>query len=210
MQEKASSNPADLSPILLISMIFSVMSILASTVTQVSRLCQKHMFDKRVNFSYDIEIKSNFILKSKALRSYHAFAHSRIKSAIMDILSDIPKVKKLLQRSDIVMTSDVYYIESRVYTVNEIEAHFQLNILTNNLKAQKIFFENIKQMSLPGDDNHGKLIKVLTNCLELSSKSVNTPHDLTITMTDANMKAEHINNGKLLSFAKDKVSIFQV
>ena len=192
---------SQLSPAVLISMGFSVMAILNALVTQISNLCQNCVYNKKSHFRYEIEINSDFIVKCTALRKQHAFAHSRINHAIMDTLGDVDQIKKLRSKCNIVMDSHVYFIESRIYTLNEIEIFFQLKILTNNTNIKNVFYDNVKYMAQIGHRNYHTLSQILTKTLQLLPKSALNavaPNFISVASNDTNIKVHETTKKRVV------------
>ena len=74
----------EITPVLFISMIFSILSILMSSVSQIGRVCDVCQ-PKHGQFNYETTIDSCITIKSQHLKFYHAFADRKCEQCIIDI-----------------------------------------------------------------------------------------------------------------------------
>ena len=115
-------------------MIFSVLSIIFSFVNQISRIfeeindmgCQK--FGKNV-------LKSNIIAKLKFqfphLKRGHKFANFKFSNCLETALKSLQESQELwVNRSDVLVSIDVFYIEDAIKLLNTVYVYFKVEILS--------------------------------------------------------------------------------
>ena len=78
----------DVSSIVFVSMTFSVLSIIAASMSQVSRFCEKCR-TKTDKLSHKTEMTGELTIKASDLHKKHAFAHNKISSCMSDIKTHI-------------------------------------------------------------------------------------------------------------------------
>lgn len=136
----------EITPVLFISMIFSILAILMSSVYQVARACQLCQ-PKNTEFKYETSIDSCITLKSSHLKKHHAFADRRCEECIIDSLHTFDNARTYFGRADIMIENEVYYIDSRINTVCELDIYSQLTIFSNDSKIGKLFYSNFQSMT---------------------------------------------------------------
>ena len=146
-------------PIVLLSMIFSIISMLLSIVSQVSRVCQR-MNPQSEEYYEQLVIESYLVIRSEHLGQHHAFCHKRVESSIYNTLYNIENVKNIMNRSDISFQIECYNIDDKIEIDNEIRAYFQINIFTNDENTSTLIERNIRNMGDNGHKNYRNLKKV--------------------------------------------------
>ena len=199
------SGISELSPMLFISMMFSVLSIFMSGISQIGYICQLLFQPKRLQFAYQTTIDVCLTISSKSLHFHHGFADKTCEKCIIDTLHTYDNLRSLFSRTDILIENEVYYLDSRICTVNEFDVYFQLTIYSNNLNDGKLFYHNIQQLSLEKSNAYQMLKNALIKTLHLKNSN-----DLQIKIVNLSMNShddEPDQSSQVAIFASKSVSV---
>lgn len=149
------------SPIVFVSLAFTMLSLTLSFMQEISRLCAPLQTSKR-NFSHITDVKGNLKISSKHLKWPHLFAHSRIETCIGAVLDTSKDSVLWKDRNDVLYLIEVYHIQDRIFVMNEIDVYFQIKMYHSGNEKQRsqAIYHNIEQMSQQGSQNQNKLISV--------------------------------------------------
>lgn len=180
----------DVTGIVYISMTFSVLSIVAASLSQISRLL-KRCFGKSLQFTHKIEITGEMDINGMDICKHHAFGHSKLETCVSQVLSTCHDYKLWEMRSDVEYNVEIYYIQNFV-AFQQIKANFLIEMfaITNvNHLGQKLEM-NVNEMGKANSINEKRLKQAIVN--ELSMPSVSR-----ITFKDVNVVVTELNNSEI-------------
>ena len=139
----ANSDISEVNSIVIISTLFSIFSIVIATLK-----CAMNMADHSNNENLNKNgqsaemraagelgqksvISGHFVLESRQLNQYHAFAHNKINFCLVQFINsqlDTQIAGTSLSRSDIVLLCDVYYIENKIVLEDKIGVYYIIEI----------------------------------------------------------------------------------
>ena len=161
----------DINSIVFLSILFGVLSIVAASLGQVSRVCQK-IRNSTSKFTYLVTLSGQFIVKSHDLHPRHAFAHDKLSQCIYDVLTTCDDAQKWSMRSDVEYSVEVYYIQNFSKTLSEIHVTFKIDMYTlgtnkKHLDVSSAIAENIQNMTQNGTKNFERFVGALRGLLNL-------------------------------------------
>ena len=144
--------------IVYVSMAFSVLSIIAASLSQISRVCDI-CFHKSNKFLHKTVITGLLIVTSDDLRRYHGFTNSAIGNCIFDVLNTCKDSQLWKMKAGIELLVQVYYIQSYIKSLNHFEAYFSVQLLTvlDDKDITNKLHQNIQEMTVEGSTNHTRL-----------------------------------------------------
>ena len=158
-----SASGGEISEIVYISMIFSILSLCYVILSQISLIC-KILKPREEKFTHITKMDGSFRIQSNELKSIHSYSNNNISSCIDGVLSNCIDNNLWKNRSDITYQTIIYYIKDFHKSLAQIECFFQINIMQikHNEESQVInkFAFNIKEMSTSGSNNYRFLINV--------------------------------------------------
>ena len=194
------SNGNSITPIVFLSMIFSVLSIILVLFSQSSRICQLCR-PQESKFANKTIIESCLTIKSSLLKKQHGFANKKIETSLLDVLShasyennnDSIGEISISRRSDISFNIECFYIVSSIKTLDTIKAYFEITVFHNDASSKNIIFNNVKAMGNKQHANYTVLENVLTKMLKINIENgKETRRKLELSMSDAAMQTVNL------------------
>ena len=158
----------DPSIIVYFSLMFTISSMLFAFQAQCLRLVN-YFHEKEINYGFkqEIRLSGKMTLESSDLRYHHSFKNSNISKCIQDVLNTCEDKDLWLNRDDAFYNIELYYIDQRILTLNEMDCYFEISILMSTFQnpntcsniAQKMK-HNVDQMAVEGTQNKNKFVKV--------------------------------------------------
>ena len=181
----------NLSPIVFLSMILSILSIILTLFSESSRICQLCR-PRQEKFGYETTIISCLTIECDKLKSHHQFAKKKIENSIFDVLthSNDEKISQLRMRSDVSFSIECFYIVSSIKTLGSMTVYFEIAILSINDNFQQIFHENIENM---GEKQHNNYIALKTALM----KMLHIQNDAKLTLSISDVIVHSVNLAQL-------------
>ena len=156
-------------PLVLISMTFTVLSFFVAFFTQISRMCQ--LKDKRSRkFLNKDEATIRMTIKCVDLKPHHAFSHQKIEQCLSDVLYANKTLSDLQYRKDASFSFEVININEKIQTRQSLIVICQCIILTQDASIsvsqdseRKIILDNIKNLGVHQHPNNKDVQTVCTN-----------------------------------------------
>ena len=127
------SDSSQINSVVFISVVFSAMSILASTMNFVMKTAFRKRNKRNKHFGGSQSmIDGNFTIKSDRFKHDHAFTHDKIsKCMITFLLNQIDQQTDHYHTSsdDISLSCDVFYIKNNILLQNQLKVYFMIEIL---------------------------------------------------------------------------------
>ena len=158
---------SDQSNVVFLSLMFTIVSLLFAFESELLYICQLCSGNGKYNSLFTCESKfyCKLTLSSNKLRYHHSFGHKNISKCILNVLrgSGDKELQTWLQRSDVRLKIELFYIEQRIYTLNEMDCFFEILLLTGQVPCkQKIckIEDSIGEFEDESKENNKKLISV--------------------------------------------------
>ena len=173
--------------IVFLSMVLSVLSIIAASLSQISRCCEGCR-SKSHKFTNKLELSGKLVINSQDLQNRHGFAHNKISDCVNDVLETCQDSKKWTNRSDVNYTIEVFYIQNYISTLKEIHASFLIEvfILGDYFDISETMQQNIQSMGVRMHKNQKQLSTALKSTLNITVTNK-------ILIKDFNMIMENID-----------------
>lgn len=97
-------------PLVLVSMTFTILSLLVSFFAQISRICQSRQRREKKFLNVD-RATIRMTIKCGDLQTHHAFAHEKIAQCLEDVLDTNENLADLHHRKDVSVSMEVYSIK---------------------------------------------------------------------------------------------------
>ena len=156
-------------PLVLISMAFTTMSLLVAFLSQLSRISQ--LLRKREKKFLNMDrVTFRMIIKCNELQTHHAFSHQKLEQCLDDVFDTDKTLSDLHHRKDVSLTTEVYNIKERTKLKQTLIVVFESVILTQDLgngavgsdSERKLILEAIKNI---GVDRHGNNREMINVCI---------------------------------------------
>ena len=190
-----------ITPIVFLSMAFSVLSILLLVMSEISRLCQLCR-PKQTKYSDKILIGSCLTIKSPLLRQHHAFSNKKIESCILDVFehSKNVRISNLFTRSDISVDIECFYINQSIRSLQMMKAYFEITILAYDSNVEELFRQYLNQLGDAKNANNILLRQALTSVLHIRGKK------LTVSISDVNTNLSSNSNTQMIMIHSSAIS----
>lgn len=202
------SEKNNISVIVFFSMVLSVLSLVFSFVTHMSRLCY-YLYENQTKqqFRYVSDISGMVTVESKYLNKSHIFCHKRMQLLIKDVLDTCDDHHLWVNRSDVRYSLEVYFINDHICSMNQFDAYFTLNVhsATRSDVSNEIV-QAIKSMSIPSGQHYKQFEKALLSGLHLKSIDyigILSVGVVTTTMTDT----QSVDLGSMQSDPNNNVNV---
>ena len=123
-------NNSDVSPIVFMSLTFTILSLFFSFLSQLSRLCQI-LRRRDFRFLNNDLITCRLTIKCKDLQRYHQCTQKKIENCLMSVLKASPSLMELHQRLDTSFEIEVFEIQSSIESLQSIDVLFDATILSD-------------------------------------------------------------------------------
>ena len=194
-RKKASQH---ISPIVFISMTFSVLSIVVSCLYQIIT-CLNNI--KKMNnnqlFQNTIQIKGRLTIISKQLKYSQRMAHHTISGCIKDVLSTADQTKEFFINSAII-NIEIYKITQQLTSFNALHCDFNIKFLFGINNSNNILDKNknilLKVFNDIGNDNmivNNLMRRSLKNKLKLENEN---EISISIQIINTTVKTTNDNN----------------
>ena len=164
----------NVTPILFISMLFSILSLLHSLLSQILRLCRSCHKRRNKYLRRDV-VTFRLIIESTGLKKYHRMAYRKIESCLKTALDHSCINSQQGSQLDIHYSIKIISIASHIKLLNKISVvgHVIIDsqlLSDNNDKNNTIhkLINTIKQIGSDGTKNNTAMKNVLTKDLGLS------------------------------------------
>ena len=158
------SERSQFTPLVFISMTFSILSLLVSFFSQISRLSQS-LRKREKKFLNKDNITMRMTIKCDELKSHHAFSHQKIEQCLDDVLVTNENLEDLHHRKDVSMSIEVYSIKELIKTKQSLLVIFEIVVLTQDHSNQNdslraAILHNIKNIGIDRHQNNIEMINV--------------------------------------------------
>ena len=149
-----------LSPIVFVSMMFSILSIVFASVKECSRVCDNICTSRTNsnalsgNHTHETTIKASLVIKSTKLVPNHVFCKGKVGKCLHGTLDTCSNARKWTGRSDFVYFIEVYYISELIYGLNQLEAFFDVKIehSMQDAASQQVLDTFLRTLQTIGND----------------------------------------------------------
>ena len=149
-------------------MAFSVLSLLVSFFSQISRACQSRNVREKRFLNVD-RATLRMTIKCGDLKSHHAFSHQKIEQCLQDVFDTNESLADLHHRKDVSLSMEVISIKELTKTKQSLIVIFESVILTqdqsnanNTLKG--LILDNIKNIGENRHINNTEMTNVCAVC----------------------------------------------
>ena len=174
------SSDSTASPIVFLSMVFSVVSLIFALIKEISRIAYNKSLEKHENsqMNYTSIIDGILTIESKNLNNFHNFCHSRLKYCLNSVLDTCDNSQLWANRSDTYYKIEIYFIKDMIHTMHQIQAFFQITVNhtiapTNHINGDKnmidTFCNNLENIGVVGSQNREKMIDMLQDSVKLAT-----------------------------------------
>ena len=202
----------DFTPILFITMLFSITSLLRAFLAQILRFCQSCRKRERNTFLKRDIISFRLTIESIKLKSYHRMAYNKIEKCLKTVLSNANDLIEFEHRLDMNYTINIKSIMSNVELLNKITVVFDVIIDSNLIAASLIDVDGNgkSNKSTHNNDKTGNdknISKIISNIKDIGFENTrnNTSMKSALIKT-LNLKNIKINNEKPKIINRSSVS----
>ena len=195
------SDSSQINSVVFISVVFSAMSILASTMNFVMNTAIRKRNKLNRHFGSQSTIDGNFTIKSDRFRHDHAFTHHKIgKCMITFLINQIDQQTDHYntRSDDISLLCDVFHISNNISLRKEIKVYFMIEILhSDNMILVRGVYNILSQLLSNNNginSNNGWFYDVLSHSSSQSHDCKESDHEDNIDHDKKEIQLTH--NGK--------------
>ena len=160
----SSTSGSNFTPLVLISMTFTILSMLVSFFSQISRVFQAR--GKRDKEFLNIENTiMRLTIKCDDLQTHHAFSREKIEICLQDVLDINEDLADLHHRKDVSLSIEVLNIKELTKTKHSLIAIVEFKVLTQdhsnaNDSLKSKILDNFKNIGVSRHPNNTEMINV--------------------------------------------------
>lgn len=222
------SDLSNINQIAIISMTFSILSLLLALIKEISRVCDNSTKtdtstsgqSNNVNndkYSHLTLLTGGLIVSSPDLTINHKFGHDRFQQCLSSILDTCDDHEYFTNKSDFIYFIEVYFIKDMIFTLNQCNASFEIKMLhygtTNNMIIVDKLYHSINNIG--SNTGNSNIIKIFTSSLfldtitkiSISQLEINT---ITAKQAKSNYNDKQTTVGRVMSNSQTPVEMSRV
>lgn len=159
---------SDQSIMVYFSFMFTAVALLfafESELLHVCQLCCKNGKNGKYNgaFTYENKFDCKMTLSCSKFQYRHSFGKMNVNKAILSVLNTSDDNNLWLERSDVRLEIETYYVDERIHTLQEMDCYFEILLLTMGKPDKQLITkmkQNLLEMENTSKHNNVKFIKV--------------------------------------------------